>query len=58
MHGHGMALESPFYYQRPVIAMKLTAKFIQKVMKLFEKDFHHFPKFLLKCMFTKSASLL
>ena len=29
-----------------------------KVIKLFEKNFHHFPKFLLKCMFTKSASLL
>ena len=52
-----MALESLFFYQRPVAAMILTTKFGQKVIQLFQKDFNHFPKFLLKRNFTKSASL-
>ena len=30
-----MVLESRFFYQGPVAAMKLTAKFVKKVMQLF-----------------------
>ena len=46
MHRYGF--RKPFLYQRPVVAMILTTKFGQKVIQLFEKDFSHFPKFLLK----------
>ena len=55
MHGYGF--RKSFFYQRPVAAMILTTKFGRKVIQLFEKDFNHFPKFLLKRNFTKSASL-
>ena len=55
MYGYGF--RKFFLYQRPIAAMILTTKFGQKVKQLFEKDFNHFPKFLLKRNVTKSASL-
>ena len=55
MHRHGF--RKSLLYQRPVAAMTLTTKFAQKVMQLFEKDFNHFPKFLLKRKVAKSATL-
>ena len=54
MHG----FRKSFLLERPMTAIKLDIKFIQEVIKWFKKDFHHFPKFLFKCKFTKSTSLL
>ena len=54
MHG----FRKSFLLERPMTAIKLDTKFIQEVIKWFKKDFQHFPKFLFKCKFTKSTSLL
>ena len=56
MHGYGF--RESFLDQRPVAAIKLTTKFILKLMQLLEKDFYYFTTFLLKSKLTKSTSLL
>ena len=45
MHGYGF--RKIVLYERPVAAVILATKFAQKVIQLLEKDFNHFPKFLL-----------